>query len=247
MGTVSDARRCTGATTVRPVSVRIRGGRHPRCCCSTARCGSHQGGTERRAVLETATRRQRTAVRESSEEAGLSASGGIAGTVVTAEVCGVDHDARLDLHHRCRRCPRGCWTPLPESAELRWVAENEVADLPLHPGFAPVGGDWTAPATARWRGATNGGSGRAPFRSRRVLWCTRATWTAPRRWVGGSIRFAVSADRAARPPPWVVESRAATIRRHRHPSTAGSRCVDAADSGPRLSSPPSSAATRYQL
>ena len=27
-------------------------------------------------------------------------------------------------------------TPNRESAELRWVAEDEVADLPLHPGFA---------------------------------------------------------------------------------------------------------------
>lgn len=27
-------------------------------------------------------------------------------------------------------------TPNRESAELRWVAEDDVADLPLHPGFA---------------------------------------------------------------------------------------------------------------
>ena len=26
--------------------------------------------------------------------------------------------------------------PNRESAELRWVAEDEVAELPLHPGFA---------------------------------------------------------------------------------------------------------------
>jgi 8-oxo-dGTP diphosphatase len=26
--------------------------------------------------------------------------------------------------------------PNRESSELRWVAEEEVADLPLHPGFA---------------------------------------------------------------------------------------------------------------
>jgi 8-oxo-dGTP diphosphatase len=26
--------------------------------------------------------------------------------------------------------------PNRESSELRWVAEDEVADLPLHPGFA---------------------------------------------------------------------------------------------------------------
>jgi 8-oxo-dGTP diphosphatase len=39
-------------------------------------------------------------------------------------------------------------TPNGESAELRWVAEDEVAGLPLHPGFAA---SWqrlrTAPAT----------------------------------------------------------------------------------------------------
>ena len=54
-------------------------------------------------------------------------------------------------HHRSHRRGDGRWTyttviadaeelldtvPNRESAELRWVAEDEVADLPLHPGFA---------------------------------------------------------------------------------------------------------------
>ena len=33
--------------------------------------------------------------------------------------------------------------PNRESAELRWVAEDEVATLPLHPGFAA---SWAAAA-----------------------------------------------------------------------------------------------------
>jgi 8-oxo-dGTP diphosphatase len=57
-------------------------------------------------------------------------------TVVTAQVAGmagtrwsyttVVADAEELLHT----------VPNRESAEMRWVAENEVADLPLHPGFA---------------------------------------------------------------------------------------------------------------
>ncbi|WP_070890594.1 NUDIX hydrolase [Mycobacterium tuberculosis] len=69
-------------------------------------------------------------------------------TVVTAEVCGVD-----DTHWTYTTVVADAGelldtVPNRESAELRWVAENEVADLPLHPGFAA---SWqrlrTAPAT----------------------------------------------------------------------------------------------------
>lgn len=68
--------------------------------------------------------------------------------VVTAEVCGVD-----DTHWTYTTVVADAGelldtVPNRESAELRWVAENEVADLPLHPGFAA---SWqrlrTAPAT----------------------------------------------------------------------------------------------------
>jgi 8-oxo-dGTP diphosphatase len=100
---------------------------------------SHQGGTwslpgGARDSHETV---EEAAVREAHEEAGLSADQLVVrGTVVTASVSGATGS---------------CWTyttviaeapeplatvPNRESSELRWVAEDEVADLPLHPGFA---------------------------------------------------------------------------------------------------------------
>jgi 8-oxo-dGTP diphosphatase len=100
---------------------------------------SHQGGTwslpgGARDSHETA---EQAAVREAHEEAGLSAERlTVRTTVVTAEVpveCGsrwtyttVIADAPEPLHT----------VPNRESSELRWVAEADVADLPLHPGFA---------------------------------------------------------------------------------------------------------------
>lgn len=95
---------------------------------------SHQGGTwglpgGARDSHETV---EQAAVREAHEEAGLPADLLIVRTtVVTAEVSGwtyttviADAEDLLDT------------VPNRESAELRWVAEDEVADLPLHPGFA---------------------------------------------------------------------------------------------------------------
>jgi 8-oxo-dGTP diphosphatase len=100
---------------------------------------SHQGGTwglpgGARDSHETV---EQAAVREAHEEAGLSEHQlTVRTTVVTAEISGSGG---------------ACWTyttviadapeilrttPNRESAELRWVAEGEVADLPLHPGFA---------------------------------------------------------------------------------------------------------------
>jgi 8-oxo-dGTP diphosphatase len=100
---------------------------------------SHQGGTwalpgGARDSHETA---EQAAVREAHEEAGLVADRLVVRTtVVTAEVSGrggaywtyttVIADAPELL----------ATTPNRESAELRWVAEHAVADLPLHPGFA---------------------------------------------------------------------------------------------------------------
>lgn len=100
---------------------------------------SHQGGTwglpgGARDSHETP---EETAVREANEEAGLPGERlAVRATVVTAEVAGmagghwsyttVVADAEELLHT----------VPNRESAEMRWVAENEVADLPLHPGFA---------------------------------------------------------------------------------------------------------------
>jgi 8-oxo-dGTP diphosphatase len=100
---------------------------------------SHQGGTwalpgGARDSHESA---EETAVREAREEAGLLAELlAVRATVVTAEVSGLGSthwtyttvvaDAGELLHT----------VPNRESAELRWVGEDEVADLPLHPGFA---------------------------------------------------------------------------------------------------------------
>ena len=100
---------------------------------------SHQGGTwglpgGARDSHETA---EQAAVREAHEEAGLPADQlTVRTTVVTAEIAGqsgarwtyttvvADASELLDT------------VPNRESSELRWVAEDEVAELPLHPGFA---------------------------------------------------------------------------------------------------------------
>jgi len=100
---------------------------------------SHQGGTwglpgGARDSHETP---EQTAVREACEETGLHAGRvAVRATLVTAEVPGIGGthwsyttvvaDADELLHT----------VPNLESAELRWVGEDEVAGLPLHPGFA---------------------------------------------------------------------------------------------------------------
>jgi 8-oxo-dGTP diphosphatase len=100
---------------------------------------SHQGGTwalpgGARDSHETA---EQAAVREAHEEAGLAADMmTVRTTVVTAEVSGaagsywtyttVIADAAEQLET----------VPNRESSELRWVAVDAVAGLPLHPGFA---------------------------------------------------------------------------------------------------------------
>lgn len=89
---------------------------------------SHQGGTwglpgGARDSHETP---EQTAVRESSEEAGLSAERlEVRATVVTAEVCGVD-----DTHWTYTTVVADAGelldtVPNRESAELRWVADRE--------------------------------------------------------------------------------------------------------------------------
>lgn len=100
---------------------------------------SHQGGTwglpgGARDSHETA---EQAAVREAHEEAGLPADEvTVRDAHVTMEIVGrggaywsyttVIADAPDTLEV----------TPNQESAELRWVPVDEVADLPLHPGFA---------------------------------------------------------------------------------------------------------------
>ncbi len=111
---------------------------------------SHQGGTwglpgGARDSHETP---EETAVREAHEEAGLAADRLVVrATVVTAEVRGIGGthwsyttvvaDAGELLHT----------LPNRESAEMRWVGEEEVADLPLHPGFAASWERLRAPMT----------------------------------------------------------------------------------------------------
>lgn len=95
---------------------------------------SHQGGTwglpgGARDSHETA---EQAAVREAHEEAGLPAEQlTVRTTVVTAEVTGWTYTTVIaDAEELLETVPNR------ESAELRWVPEDEVADLPLHPGFA---------------------------------------------------------------------------------------------------------------
>lgn len=108
---------------------------------------SHQGGTwglpgGARDSHESA---EQAAVREAYEEAGLSVEKlRVRTTVVTSEVVGVGGvswtyttvvaDAAEPLATVANR----------ESAELRWVAEGQVAALPLHPGFAASWADLRA-------------------------------------------------------------------------------------------------------
>lgn len=101
---------------------------------------SHQGGTwalpgGARDSHETP---EEAAVREAHEEAGLPADAlTVRVSVVTAEVGSVGGDAYWSYTTVIADAPTLLETvPNRESAELRWVAEDEVADLPLHPGFA---------------------------------------------------------------------------------------------------------------
>ena len=100
---------------------------------------SHQGGTwglpgGARDSHETV---EQAAIREAHEEAGLSEDQLTVRTkVVTKEVRGED-DAYWTYTTVIADAPEQlATTPNRESAELRWVAEDDVADLPLHPGFA---------------------------------------------------------------------------------------------------------------
>lgn len=100
---------------------------------------SHQGGTwglpgGARDSHETA---EQAAVREAHEEAGLPAEQlTVRATVVTAEVSGTC-GAYWTYTTVIADAPEQLETvPNRESSELRWVAVEDVATLPLHPGFA---------------------------------------------------------------------------------------------------------------
>jgi 8-oxo-dGTP diphosphatase len=100
---------------------------------------SHQGGTwslpgGARDSHETV---EEAAVREAHEEAGLTADQLVVrASVVTAEVVAAE-GANWTYTTVIADAPEPLATvPNRESSELRWVAEDEVAALPLHPGFA---------------------------------------------------------------------------------------------------------------
>jgi 8-oxo-dGTP diphosphatase len=100
---------------------------------------SHQGGTwglpgGARDSHETV---EQAAIREAHEEAGLSGDLLTVRTkVITKEVFGKD-DSYWSYTTVIADAPEQlATTPNRESAELRWVAEDDVTELPLHPGFA---------------------------------------------------------------------------------------------------------------
>jgi 8-oxo-dGTP diphosphatase len=97
---------------------------------------SHQGGTWGLpgGARDSHESPEEAAVREAHEEAGLPGELlSVRGTVITAEASGTDWtyttvvaDAAELLQTEANH----------ESAEMRWVGEDEVVALPLHPGFA---------------------------------------------------------------------------------------------------------------
>jgi 8-oxo-dGTP diphosphatase len=100
---------------------------------------SHQGGTwglpgGARDSHETP---EQAAVREAHEEAGLTAELlTVRTTVITAEVSGAGGSSWSYTTVIADAPQLLETTPNRESAELRWVGVDEVAELPLHPGFA---------------------------------------------------------------------------------------------------------------
>ena len=100
---------------------------------------SHQGGTwglpgGARDSHETA---EEAAVREAHEEAGLAADQvTVRVAVVTAEVSGAGGAHWTYTTVIADAAEALATVPNRESDELRWVAEDDVAALPLHPGFA---------------------------------------------------------------------------------------------------------------
>ena len=100
---------------------------------------SHQGGTWALpgGARDSHESPEQTAVREAREEAGLPVERfAVRGTVVTAEVAGIGGARWTYTTVVADACELLHTVPNRESTELRWVGEDEVADLPLHPGFA---------------------------------------------------------------------------------------------------------------
>lgn len=133
---------------------------------------SHQGGTwglpgGARDSHETA---EQAAVREAHEEAGLSAEEVVVrAAVVTARATGSPWTYTTVVAD----APRPLATvPNRESAELRWVLEEDVAELPLHPGFSA---SWKRLRTAVASVPERPGLPRTVrLESGQFVWCTPA-------------------------------------------------------------------------
>ena len=100
---------------------------------------SHQGGTWGLpgGARDSHESPEETAVREAREEAGLLAEQlAVRATVVTAEVSGIGGTRWTYTTVVADAAELLQTVANYESAEMRWVGEDEVAALPLHPGFA---------------------------------------------------------------------------------------------------------------
>ena len=100
---------------------------------------SHQGGTwglpgGARDSHETA---EQAAMREAAEEAGVLAEQlAVRSTMVTTEVFGGNGASWTYTTVVADASELLATRPNRESVDLRWVSEQQVAELPLHPGFA---------------------------------------------------------------------------------------------------------------
>lgn len=100
---------------------------------------SHQGGTWALpgGALDSHEEASHAAVREAGEEAGLAAEQiAVRTAVVTAEVAGPHGPVWTYTTVVADAAELLATVPNRESTELRWVPEDRVGDLPLHPGFA---------------------------------------------------------------------------------------------------------------
>ena len=99
---------------------------------------SHQGGTWGLpgGARDSHESPEEAAKREAHEEAGLSADQLVVRTTVLT-VSATESGSTWTYTTVIADAPEQLQTvPNRESAELRWVAEDDVATLPLHPGFA---------------------------------------------------------------------------------------------------------------
>jgi 8-oxo-dGTP diphosphatase len=139
---------------------------------------SHQGGTWGLpgGARDSHESPEQTAVREAHEEAGLVAEQlAVRAAVKTVEIVGRDGTPWSYTTVVADAAERLHTVPNRESAELRWVGEDEVADLPLHPGFAA---SWQRLRTAPARVPLDSGDERRRHLPRTVeiedgvfVWC----------------------------------------------------------------------------